>query len=322
MPVWGAKRPADSNPPHCPATRQRGGCIINSPFRENAGLRFVKKIWRIVTDAFWQFNADDGWAIASHIALSTLMAMFPFFLVLTAIAGIIGEQYLADEAANLLLEAWPEEVAGPIIREIHKVLNRAQGQVLTIGAFLALYFASSGIESLRIGLNRAYQMAEIRSIWLLRLESIGYVLFAAIGLLALSFLVLLAPLIWTTLLRQFPKIEPFSDVITFARLTVATALMIVPLVVAHKWLPFGRRSFGEIMPGILATLALWLVAGTVFGRYLAEFAFTYSIYYAGLASPMIALVFLYLSASIFIYGGTLNNAIRRHREHSRVFSAK
>jgi membrane protein len=281
-------------------------------------LPSVKKIWRIVVDAFWQFNADDGWAIASHIALSALMAMFPFFLVLTALAGIVGEQYLADEAANLLLEAWPEEVAGPIVREIHHVLNRAQGQALTVGALLALYFSSSGIESLRIGLNRAYTMVETRSIWLLRLESIGYVLFAAIGLLALSFLVLLAPLIWTTLLRHFPKLEPFGDIVTFVRLSVATVLLIVPLFVAHKWLPAGRRAFGEIMPGILATLALWLIAGITFGRYLAEFAFTYSIYYAGLASPMIALVFLYLSASIFIYGGELNATIRHYRTKTKA----
>ncbi|MBZ0138571.1 MAG: hypothetical protein K8H87_02205, partial [Pseudorhodoplanes sp.] len=34
--------------------------------------------------------------------------------------------------------------------------------------------------------------------------------------------------------------------------------------------------------------------------------FTYSVYYAGLASPMIALAFLYFTASIFIYGGELN----------------
>ena len=89
---------------------------------------------RVVMDAFWQFNADDGWAIASHIALSSLMAMFPFFLVLTALAGVFGSQYLADEAASLLLEAWPEEVAGPISREIHNVLVGAHGQVLTVGA--------------------------------------------------------------------------------------------------------------------------------------------------------------------------------------------
>jgi uncharacterized BrkB/YihY/UPF0761 family membrane protein len=27
-------------------------------------------------DAFYRFNADDGWAIASNIALSVLMSMF------------------------------------------------------------------------------------------------------------------------------------------------------------------------------------------------------------------------------------------------------
>jgi membrane protein len=280
-------------------------------------LKFVKKSYRVAMDAFWQFNADDGWAIASHIALSTLMAMFPFFLVLTALAGVFGSQYLADEAASLLLEAWPEEVAGPISREIHNVLVGAHGQVLTVGVVLALYFASSGIESLRIGLNRAYTVAETRSMWLLRLESIGYVILAAIGLLALSFLVLLAPLIWTALVRRFPALEPFRDVITFVRLATASVLLIVPLIVVHKWLPAGRRSWREIMPGILATLILWLVCGIVFGRYLADFAFTYSIYYAGLASPMIALVFLYITASIFLYGGNLNAIISKWREERK-----
>ena len=74
------------------------------------------------------------------------------------------------------------------------------------------------------------------------------------------------------------------------------------------------RRFWEILPGILTTLVLWLVGGTLFGRYLAEFAFAYSIYYAGLASPMIALVFLYLTASIFIYGGELNSVIAKFRD--------
>jgi membrane protein len=239
--------------------------------------------------------------------------MFPFFLVLTALAGVFGSQYLADEAASLVLEAWPEEVAGPISREIHNVLVGAHGQVLTVGALLALYFASSGIESLRIGLNRAYTVIETRSIWLLRLESIGYVILAAVGLLALSFLVILAPLIWTALVRRFPPLEPFGYVVTFVRLAIATVLLIVPLFVVHKWLPAGKRRLMEILPGILVTLALWLMTGIAFGRYLADFAFTYSVYYAGLASPMIALVFLYWTASIFIYGGNLNAMITRVR---------
>jgi membrane protein len=275
-------------------------------------VHLLRKSWRIALDAFWQFDADDGWAIASHIALSGLMSLFPFFLVLTALAGLIGSRELADEAARLVLETWPAEVAGPIALEIHSVLTSAPGHLLTIGAALALFFASSGVESLRIGLNRAYGVVDVRPMWLLRIESVGYVLVAALALLALSFLVLLAPLIFRAGLRYFPGLEPFGELITFARFAIASLLLIVALLVVHKWLPAGRRNLHEILPGILATLVLWLVAGAVFGRYLAEFAFTYSIYYAGLASPMIALVFLYLTASIFIYGGELNATILKH----------
>jgi len=64
---------------------------------------------------------------------------------------------------------------------------------------------------------------------------------------------------------------------------------------------------------IVATLALWLAGGMMFGRYLAEFPSVYVSYYAGLASVMIALVFLYLTASIFVFGGELNAAILRAR---------
>ena len=264
-------------------------------------------------EALRRFLADDGWAIASHIALSALMSLFPFFLVLTAVAGIFGSKDLADEAARIVLEAWPEVVSAPIAREIHTVLSGARGQLLTVGVLLALYFASGGIESLRIGLNRAYNVVDPRPMLVLRLESIGYVLVAAASLLALSFLVVLAPLIWWTALRYVPALEPFSDLITFARFAIATTLLIVTLMLVHMWLPAGRRRFRDILPGILVTLALWLAAGIAFGRYLADFAFTYSIYYAGLASPMIALVFLYVSASIFVYGGELNSVIMEWR---------
>jgi len=285
-------------------------------------LRFLAHAYRLAIEAFRAFVDDDGWAIASHIALSALMSMFPFFLVLTAIAGIIGSKDLADEAARLVLEAWPEEVSAPIAAEIHNVLTGAHGQVLTVGGLLALYFASSGIESLRIGLNRAYNMVDMRPWWLLRLESIGYVIVAAVALLALSFLVVLAPVIWRTAVKYVPGLEPFSDIVTFARFTIASVLLIVTLILVHLWLPAGRRKFREIYPGILVTLALWLATGILFGRYLADYAFTYSIYYAGLASVMIALVFLYFTGCIFIYGGELNAVIQKARREGAVEDAE
>ncbi len=271
------------------------------------------RLYRIAIDAFDRFNDDDGWAIASHIALSALMALFPFLIVVTALGAVFGSKELADETARILLETWPKEVAGPIAREIHDVLTNLRTEALTVGALFALIFASSGIESLRIGLNRAYGVKESRSWWLLRLESIGYVLVGAAASLALSFLVVLWPLIWVTAIKYLRWLEQLDYLVDFARLSVAAAVLIVALLVVHLWLPAGRRSLTEVVPGIVVTLVLWIAGGTLFGRYLAEFAFAYTIYYAGLASAVAALFFLYLVALIFIYGGELNAAIRRSR---------
>jgi membrane protein len=273
-------------------------------------LRVLRLSLGVFGEAIRRFSADDGWAIASHIALSALMSLFPFLIVVTALAGFFfGSKQLADEAAKILLEAWPPQVAAPLALDINGVLTSLQGSALTFGAIFAIYFASSGVESLRIGLNRAYDMKEMRAWWVLRIESVVYVLIGAVALLAFAFLVVLAPFIMTKLVQYVPALEPFQFLVTFARFSVAAIVDVIALLIVHLWLPAGRRSLSQVAPGIFATLLLWLISGEVFGRYLANFAYGYVTMYAGLASAMIALVFLYICASIFIFGGELNSII-------------
>jgi membrane protein len=102
--------------------------------------------------------------------------------------------------------------------------------------------------------------------------------------------------------------------ITLGRYAVASLALMAALVIVHLWLPAGRRRLRDIAPGVIATLALWLATGEAFGRYLAKFAYAYAATYAGLASAMIVLVFLYWAACIFIYGGELNAEIMRWRK--------
>ncbi len=287
-------------------TLHRGGRV---------SLNLIRLCYRVAMDAFYRFNADDGWAIASHIALSVLMAMFPFLILVTAIAGFVGSENLADEVARMIIAAWPRAVSSQIAGQIHEVLTTARGGILTAGAVFAIYFASSGIESLRIGLNRAYGLIDPRPWWLLRLESIGYVLVSAIGLLALAFLVVLGPLVFRTAVLWAPWLAALESHFNIGRFVVASALLTTSLLILHMWLPCGRRPLRAVWPGIVATLALWLACGFAFGRYLSDFSYTYVNYYAGLASAMMALVFLYFTALIFIYGGELNAAIAREQEN-------
>jgi len=273
-------------------------------------VKQLRYIFDVGLDAFYTFLADDGWAIASHIALSTLMAMFPFLIVLTSLAGFFGSKELADQATALMLETWPKQVADALSGQLHDVLTTTRTDALTIGGVLAVYFASNGVEALRVALNRAYAVVEPRRWYWLRLESIGYTLVAALATLLMSFLIVLGPLILETARQYIPLIvETNEQFLNWSRYSTAISAMIAALFILHAWLPAGRRGFLQILPGIVFTLAGSLVSGIIFGQYLARFANNYVTMYAGLASVVIALVFLYFIAAIFVYGGELNAAI-------------
>src|SRR3954453_3261637 len=242
------------------------------------------------------------------------MAMFPFLIVLTSLAGFFGSKELADQAVSLMLQTWPQQVADTLSSEIHDVLTTTRGDALTIGAALAVYFASNGVEALRVALNRAYSVVELRSWYWLRLEAIGYTLVAAFTALAMSFLVVLGPLILEAARRYIPLIvETNEQFLNLSRYGIAISALTVALFILHAWLPAGRRGFLQILPGIIFTFIASLVSGVVFGQYLARFANNYVSMYAGLASVIIALVFLYFLAAIFVYGGELNAAIIKSR---------
>src|ERR1700722_13557412 len=176
------------------------------------------------------------------------MALFPFLIVLTSLAGFFGSKELADQAAGLMLEVWPKQVAGALSGEIHDVLTTTRGDVLTIGAVLAVYFASNGVEALRVALNRAYAMIEPRRWYWLRLESIGYTLIAAFSSLAMAFMIVLGPLILAAARRHIPLlVESNENFLGLARYSIAVAALIVALFILHLWLPAGRRGFLQIL---------------------------------------------------------------------------
>ncbi|WP_428648923.1 YihY/virulence factor BrkB family protein [Roseibium sp.] len=272
----------------------------------------VLVIYAVLKDAIGHFARDDGFAMASHVALSCLLAMFPLLIFIASLAAFFGMTGAADTVSELIFDAWPESVAAPVAREVQNVLTVRRGDLLTFGAIAALWFSSNGVEALRTALNRAYRQTEKRWFFLLRLQSIALVLLGAGILLAYTFLVVLAPLALETLTAHTPRIETFLLSINVARYTLAGSLLIIGLFVTHWLLPAGKRSFQDLWPGVMATLVMWIVAGSAFGAYLARFA-NYVSTYGGLAGIMTALIFLYICALVFILGGELNAAISRQR---------
>lgn len=276
-------------------------------------MRKLVAIRRVLADALGHFDADDGWSMASHLALSALMALFPFLIFATALASFLGADAFADTAVHLVFDTWPEEIAAPIAREVTSVLTIQRGDFLTVSVIAAAVFASNGIEALRVSLNRAYRVTETRSFLFRRLQSLAFVLITTLGFLAISLLLVLAPLAARIAERELVWLGPYMGTITVWRYVIASSVIVVGLIAVHFWLPAGRRRFVDVLPGIAFTLLAWVAGSALFAAYLEQFS-TYVTTYAGLASIMIAVVFLYIVSAIFILGGEFNAAIRRYRE--------
>lgn len=276
----------------------------------------VRRTASILWNAGEKFVSDDGWAIASYIGLTLLMSLFPFLIFVGALAGFFGSAELAKEAARLVFAEWPDVVARPIAQEVSNVLTAPRSGLLTLGGVLSFWFASSAIEALRVGLNRAYGLVERRPWWLLRLQSLGLVLVGSLALLALAFLIVLGPLILDVLTEFIPSLVTARYFLDFARLGVAAFMLATSLFLAHRILPAHRPRFVDLLPGVVLTFVTSIAFGELFGAYLSEYVRNYISMYAGLASVMIALVYLYWVALLFVFGGELNAAIMRAREPS------
>jgi membrane protein len=154
---------------------------------------FIRIAWKVVFDAVWHFSEDDGWAMASHVALSTLLAIFPFLIFGTALGSFLGADQFATTAVHFIFDTWPESIAKPISNEVVRVLTIPRGGLLTLSVLAAAYFASNGVEALRVSLNRAYRVAESRAWYKTRVASLAFVLAGVLVLAIVSLLLVAVP---------------------------------------------------------------------------------------------------------------------------------
>jgi membrane protein len=272
----------------------------------------IRLIWKVIFDAIWHFSDDDGWAMASHVALSALLAIFPFLIFGTTLATFLGAEQFSTTAVHLIFDNLPQIIADPIAKEVVQVLTVPRGGLLTVSVLAAFYFSSNGVEAIRISLNRAYRVYDPRRWYLTRSISLFYVLASVLALVALSTFLVAAPLAVRFAGKWIPWAKDFMVIVNSWSLWGAGATVLIVLFVAHLFLPAGKRSFWDVLPGIILTIVAWLAGAYIFGYYLSTFA-NYAATYAGLASIMIALVFLYMTAVIFMLGAEINAALMKYR---------
>jgi membrane protein len=267
-------------------------------------------------EAYARFDSDSGWPKSSHVAMSTMLALFPFCIFALSLAGQLTSDLSIDDMVAFVYGAWPDAIAEPITNELRAVLSQSGAKTTLFGAVLAIYFASNGIDAVREVVSDAYRDKDPRPLWRRRLICVAFVFAGAILIALAGALSVGLPLY----LRSAEVMAPAwitAAVSSDALRLIFTALLLTFAVYAcHAWLPGVRRTARDVMPGVVLNMVLWGVAGQVFSIYFTHFS-SYSVTYAGLAGVMAALVFLYVMAVIFVFCAEFNGRLHAARMAAR-----
>ena len=262
----------------------------------------------VLRRAIWTLFEDSGFSMAGAVAFSFTLSLFPFCIFLGALAGTIGGRDLAAYAISQLFSAVPEPVAVALAPEVERVMGQSRFGLLTIGAAISLFFATSAIESLRAALNVAYRTKEARSfIWCLAQSSL-FVFATAAGMLVMSWGVIVGPALAATSDSAAVTWLINHGLFSFStRYAIVLAVITAQLFTYHIWLSAGRRRIRDVWPGVFLSVGLWLLAASVYSRWLTFSDYTR--FYAGLTQLLSALIFFQVTAMIVILGAEFNRAL-------------
>jgi membrane protein len=267
-----------------------------------------------LVSAFRRLFADEALPLAGNIAFRILFSLFPFLIFLTALAGFFGTEKQATLAINYLLSVAPPAVAGPLSNEIRSILTVPRADLLSLSALLTIWSAMAGVDSVRVGLNRAYDLPETRRVWHLYGLEILFVIGSAIVMILFAGLIFVFPIAMAMLERFVPGTSANFATLEQLRIPLAILLLIAGLHVAHRTLPAKRLPALQVLPGVMLTVIVWIALSAGFSRWLVNFN-TFASTYASLSGFFTAMFFVYLAAIVLILGGELNRVLQIARQN-------
>ena len=271
-------------------------------------LQSVKLVPIAMVRAGYSMVVDhDGFEHAGYLSFMSMLALFPFLVLLVALAGVIGRGDIGAEFINLTIYTLPPEVADALIPYIDEIISGPPQGLLTLSILAALWTSSSALEGMRTTLNRAYNVATPPAYWLRRLMSIMQVLvFTAVIILIMLMRVFL-PFVYELLegMEYVPEaLYRFKNSDSFITLA-STGVLFVVIANLYYILPNIRQNFRAVAPGAMLTAIGWMLGASLFSYYLSHIG-QVNVIYGGLGGVIICLLFFYIINIIFIYGAELN----------------
>ena len=255
-------------------------------------------------------NYDNVSVIAAGVAFFSLLAVFPLITAALSTVSYFVDPEDVQGLTNTFASLLPAEAYSILEGQVNSVLS-APPSTASFGIFLslgvALFSAGAGIRAMMRAMNVAYEEIESRN---------PLVFFFFGFLMTLGSLVFvwgsLCIIIGVSTALSHANLEESASFISRA---LPWGLLIILFSVAcgvmYRFGPSRRPARKRwVLPGIGFALVTWIIISFGFSKFVTNYG-SYNEVFGGLASVIILLVWLWLTAFVVILGAELNAELER-----------
>jgi membrane protein len=252
-----------------------------------------------------EFGKDEGLDRAGAMAYYALLSIFPLLLGLISLLGFL----LPSEAVRRAVsEALTQVLPGSsqLIQQNLDDIIRLRGVTGIIGLLALIWSGSSLFAAVGRAIDHAWDITRRRKLYIRKLREIGMVFGG--GLL---FLLSMAA---STAISFFGRLESslFFWIVALGTRAAAFLLVLLVFLLIYKTVPNTRTTWHVAWPGALLAAVFFEVGRSFFIFYLTRFA-NFQMVYGSLASVIVLLVWVYVSAVIMLLGVEFNSEYARMR---------
>jgi membrane protein len=262
-----------------------------------------RQIWPLLKNTLAEFSADQAVSRGAAIAFYTITSLAPVLVIIIGIAGLaFGHKAAQGAIVGELRGLMGQQSADMLQTAIANASGKSAGIIATVLGGITLLATASGVfGEMQNALNLIWKAkptgGTISNLVKARIASLGLVM--TLGFLLLVSLVASAGI--TALSDVVDAYIPFGHWLLMAvNFLISFALISVLFAAIYKALPDKHMEWRDVGVGAVATSALFTVGKTLIGLYLGSSTVASS--YGAAGGLMIALLWVYYSAQIFLLG--------------------
>ncbi len=259
---------------------------------------------------FWRSIVDGSLTTrASAIAFNFFLALFPAILFIFTLIPYIPIPNFQDELFFLIKSIVPGSVFEAVEGTVEDIITRPRGDLLSLGFFMALVFATNGISSIMAAFDATIHSINRRnwvSQWLI---SVVLLLIQAVLLTLAIALVTGGQRLLDYLLEKSALFDTFTYYFFSAgKWVIIVALFFFAYSFLYYMAPARKTKWRFISAG--GSLATLLSIALLFGftYYINNFS-QYNKLYGSIGTLLVVLLMIYLFALVLLIGFELNASI-------------